>query len=134
MTGTGNRRGLITGINVTPLVDVTLVLLVIMMVTASTIVAQAIPVELPKASSGESDPAPLAITLDRAGRIHVGAELVEEAALRERVRDARRERSELRAVLSADGALSHREVIHVVDVLRQEGISQFGISVAPDER
>ncbi len=125
-TPNGSGR-LITGINVTPLVDVTLVLLVIMMVTASYIVAQSIPVDLPRASSGEA-----ASSLDRARRLHLGSEALSESELRARIRSAHVGDREVRAVISADGALPHRDVIHVVDVLRQEGVTRFAINVEPD--
>ncbi|HMR05870.1 MAG TPA: biopolymer transporter ExbD, partial [Polyangiaceae bacterium] len=57
----------ISGINVTPLVDVVLVLLVILMVTATTLASQGIPVDLPRSSTGENTSVLLAITLDAKG-------------------------------------------------------------------
>ena len=63
----GQERGdptIISSINVTPLVDVVLVLLVILMVTAGYIVARSIPVDLPTGATGESTAAALAITID----------------------------------------------------------------------
>ena len=53
MAGTGSSRGIISGINVTPLVDVTLVLLVIFIVTAKIVVTPAIPMDLPPAATSE---------------------------------------------------------------------------------
>ena len=53
MAGTGTSRGIITGINVTPMVDVTLVLLVIFIVTAKIVVTPAVPLDLPPASKSE---------------------------------------------------------------------------------
>ena len=62
------RRGIITDINVTPLVDIMLVLLIIFMLTANLIARQAIEVELPKASQSTSvNPTTLAVTLTREG-------------------------------------------------------------------
>ena len=55
------RGGIIQGINVTPLVDITLVLLIIFIVTAKTVVPQAVPVELPRAASAESTQAIFAV-------------------------------------------------------------------------
>jgi len=72
MAGGGSSRDdedLITGINVTPLVDVVLVLLIILMVTATAIVSKTIPMELPKASTGEQTPATLAVSIDQYGQI-----------------------------------------------------------------
>jgi len=68
-SATATRGESITGINVTPLVDVVLVLLIILMVTAWYITSRAIPVELPKAASGEASTQVLAITLDAKGQL-----------------------------------------------------------------
>jgi biopolymer transport protein ExbD len=59
---------MIVGINVTPLVDVVLVLLVIMMVTATYIAARTIPVDLPKGATGEATSAPVAVSIDAGGQ------------------------------------------------------------------
>src|ERR1700716_1640597 len=71
------RRGGIVGINVTPMVDVMLVLLVIMMVSATYIVSRALKVELPKsASSDESTQGPLTVTLTKEHQVFVNQELI----------------------------------------------------------
>lgn len=128
----GRPGELIHGINVTPLVDVVLVLLIILMVTASYTVSKALPLELPKAASGESSaPAPLAVSVDAAGKLYLGGEALSKDALRERLRrEATRGRS---AVIAADGAVPHRAVVGVIDLLRTQGITQFAINVAPEE-
>jgi|KBSSwiStaDraftv2_1062776.scaffolds.fasta_scaffold358194_3 biopolymer transport protein ExbD len=123
----------ITGINVTPLVDIVLVLLVILMVTASYVTSRSIPVELPRAATGETLPGILALTIDHAGRVFVEGELLEEPGLRARVRTARGRDPELRAVISADGRASHAQVVRVVDVLRQEQVTRFALDVDPLE-
>ena len=66
-----NDDGLISGINVTPLVDVVLVLLIILMVTAQFVAAQAIPMELPRAASGESVPRSVSISVDAQGALYL---------------------------------------------------------------
>jgi biopolymer transport protein ExbD len=123
----------ITGINVTPLVDIVLVLLVILMVTASYVASRSIPVELPRAATGESLPGILAITIDAEGRPFIEAELLDDAGLRARVRSARERDPETRAVISADGRATHAQVIRVVDLLRQERVTRFALDVDPFE-
>jgi len=123
----------ITGINVTPLVDVVLVLLVVLMVTATYIAAKAIPVDLPRGATGEVVNVPLAISLDRQGRLFLDAAPIERDALRKAIRAARQGNKELRAVIAADGAISHREVVQVIDLLRQENVVQFAINVNPGD-
>src|SRR5258708_19418676 len=81
--GSRGRRGGIVGINVTPMVDVMLVLLVIMMVSATYIVSRALKVELPKsASSDESSQGPITVTISADGKYYVKEEqIVEDPSL-----------------------------------------------------
>jgi biopolymer transport protein ExbD len=122
---------LITGINVTPLVDVVLVLLVIMMVTAGYIVSRTIPVDLPEGRTGETTRSVLAISLDRSGRTWLDGAVIDEPSLRERIREAHAREREARAVIAADGALPHRDVVRLIDLLREEGVVRFAINVDP---
>ncbi len=134
MASISSSRGeAITGINVTPLVDVVLVLLIILMVTAGYIVSKAIPVDLPKAATAETSTLTLAITIREDGRAYVDAESVSNDVLRQRIRLAHERDPEARAVIAADGATRHRDVVGVIDLLRQEGISRFAINVEPEE-
>jgi biopolymer transport protein ExbD len=124
-------ESLITGINVTPLVDVVLVLLVILMVTATYIAAQTIPVDLPKATTGEATATTLAVSIGRDGRIWLDGQQLDRGELRKRLRRSRGRR-ETRAVIAADGSAAHRSVVSVIDVLREEGVTRFAINVQPD--
>jgi len=124
---------MITGINVTPLVDITLVLLVILMVTASYVVSRAIPVELPKGATGEATPTTLTVSIDRDGKTFLDAEPIAEPALRARIKSAHDADPETRAVIAADGRTSHSNVIHVIDLLRRENVTKFAINVDPDD-
>lgn len=132
-SSTQQRGEAITGINVTPLVDVVLVLLIILMVTAGYIVSKTIPVDLPKGVTGETTTLTLAITVDKEGKTYLDAESVSEEILRQRIRQAHARDPETRAVIAADGATAHRKVILVIDLLRQEGVSRFAINVQPEE-
>lgn len=124
---------LITGINVTPLVDVVLVLLVVLMVTATYLVARTIPVDLPKAQTGEASQSPLAVTLDAQGALYLDGDRVSRAELRARIAERRRREPDARAVIAADGSLAHRTVVSLVDLLRREGITRFAINVQPSD-
>jgi biopolymer transport protein TolR len=126
---TRDDEEMITGINVTPLVDVALVLLVILMVTATYIAARTIPMELPKATTGESTTAVLVVNVDREGNTWLDGKRIDREALRVEVRNARRTSKDARAVIAADGGTEHRSVVATIDLLRQEGVSQFAINV-----
>ena len=124
---------LITGINVTPLVDITLVLLVILMVTASYVASKAIPLELPKGATAETTPMTLSVSIDKDGRTFLDAAPVDDPTLRARIRAARAADPETRAVIAADGRTTHAHVVHVIDLLRREDVTRFAINVDPED-
>jgi biopolymer transport protein ExbD len=128
------RRGGIVGINVTPMVDVMLVLLVIMMVSATYIVSRALKVELPKsATSDEASQGPITVTLTVDHKTYVNNELVEgDTALIAIFQKARKAAGEPSLVVSADGGAQHRWVVHVIDLAKQQGITKFAINVQAD--
>jgi biopolymer transport protein ExbD len=120
----------IAAINVTPLVDVTLVLLVIFMVTATYVVREAIEVDLPRAASGGETVGPtLAFALDREGRLFVDGAPASAEEARRAVRGALARSPEARALISADRAVSHGRVIEVIDLVKAEGLTRFAIDV-----
>ncbi len=120
----------IAGINVTPLVDITLVLLIIFMVTAKIIVSQAIPLDLPKAASGGETQVVFAISIDKEGRILADKHPVaNDAELRKAAADALAKNKDLRTVIQASAQVNHGTVIHVLDELRQAGIQKIGFAI-----
>jgi biopolymer transport protein ExbD len=123
----------ITDINVTPLVDVVLVLLIVLMVTAGYVVSKNIPVDLPKGATGEVTHLTLAIGISANGDTYVQAAKVDAPSLRATIRRSHERDPATRAVIAADGSTRHRDVIAVIDLLRQEGVNQFAINVQPDE-
>ena len=135
--GGGEQQGgddeLITAINVTPLVDIVLVLLIILMVTATAIVSKTIPMELPEAATGEGTPTTIAVSIDQEGALFLDARPVGEDELRRQIRAARAEDEDVRAVIAADGRIPHRRVVQVIDLLRQEQVTKFAINVRPSE-
>jgi biopolymer transport protein ExbD len=128
-----NDDEMITGINVTPLVDITLVLLVILMITASYVASRAIPVELPKGATGEATPTTLTISIDKAGKTFLDAEPISEAALQKKIKAVHDADAETRAIIAADGQTSHASVVHVIDLLRRENVTKFAINVDPED-
>jgi biopolymer transport protein ExbD len=123
----------IIGINVTPLVDVVLVLLVVLMVTAGYIASKAIPVDLPQAATGETVPQTIILSIDERGAVFADGVQVVDAELRQRIAAAKRAKPDLRAVIAADGRTTHRSVVRVVDLLRQENVNEFALDVRPED-
>ncbi|MCC6646527.1 MAG: biopolymer transporter ExbD [Polyangiaceae bacterium] len=127
---------LISGINVTPLVDVTLVLLIIFIVTAKIIVTQSLPMDLPKAATGSEQQTIFSVELSAAGETVVDSKKVPgEDAILPLAREAHAKNTELRAVIKADSAVPHGRVIRVMDLLKQAGVAKvaFGVSPVPAE-
>jgi biopolymer transport protein ExbD len=129
----GGDDEIITGINVTPLVDVTLVLLVILMVAAGYVAARGLPLDLPKAATAEAVPRTLTISVARDGATYLDGGPIEREALRTRVRAAARADAEIRAIIAADGRASHADVVRVIDLLRRESVTRFSLNVDPEE-
>ena len=124
--------GLIAGINVTPLVDVTLVLLIIFMVTAKIIVSQGMPMDLPKAASGESLQTIFSVELSADGRTRVDSETIaNDDAILPLAKTSHGRNKDLRAVIRADKKVEHGRVIHVLDLLKRAGIAKIAFAVSP---
>lgn len=131
----GNNQptgGMISGINMTPLVDIMLVLLIIFLVTAklATSPPTAIPLELPRSTTGEAIQIVLAVTLARDGQTLVnGQPVASDDAILPLATAEHAEHSDVRAVIQADGKILHERVIHVLDLLSQAGVGQIAFAV-----
>ena len=134
--GNGRGRGrIISDINVTPLVDIMLVLLIIFMVTTTVIVKDSIRVRLPEAATGESKKVSiLAVTIDQKGRLFMNSEGVSEDGIRRFIRRERRRGAKLEAVIAADKAATHGKVVRIIDLVRSEGVTKFAINVLKREK
>jgi biopolymer transport protein TolR len=130
----GENGGVIGGINVTPMVDIMLVLLVIFVVTAKIIVTPAVPLDLPHAAHGEEVQVVLSIILPVRGPILVnGAAVTDDASFERLARGALAGSPELRAVIQADGEVAHRRVVHLLDELKGVGITRVAFGALPFE-
>ncbi|MDP2343286.1 MAG: biopolymer transporter ExbD [Deltaproteobacteria bacterium] len=132
----GDGDEVISAINVTPLVDIMLCLLVIFMVTTSYVVADSLKVDLPEASTGDStEPSVVMITFtvekDTGVRqLYLNGEKSDETKLRAHIQKVKAEgKKDLQAVIAADKTASHGEVIHLIDVVKQEGIVKFALNI-----
>jgi len=127
--------GLIAGINVTPLVDVTLVLLIIFMVTARIIVSQGMPMDLPKAASGEALQQVFSVELSADGKTRVdSSDLPNDEAISGLAKVAKAKNADLRAVIRADRKVEHGRVIHVLDLLKRAGVAKIAFAVSPSDK
>ena len=121
----------ITGINVTPLVDVTLVLLIVFMVTAKVIVSQAIPMQVPQASTPAAVQVTIAVSIAATGAITLDGVPIADAAALARAAKARAgdNAADAHVVIAASPASSHGAVIGAIDALRSAGITKIAFAV-----
>jgi len=135
MTSTSqNGNGIIAGINVTPMVDITLVLLIIFIVTAKIIVTPAVPLDLPRASQSEEIQVVFSVIVPANGPTLVNGEPANyDDTLLQLAGKAVGQDPEVRAVINADGAVPHRRVLHTLDLIKTAGIARVAFGALPPE-
>lgn len=120
----------ISQINVTPLVDVTLVLLIIFMVTTPMIMKPSINVNLPKAaSSDQSSPGELAVTVTKTGEIFANGKSVTEEGLKSEASQLAATKPDAQAMISGDKETPYGTIVSIVDIIKTAGIKKFAINI-----
>ena len=128
----GDDDEMMAEINITPMVDIILVLLIIFMVTASVINEPAIKVELPEASTGEpTETTPLGVHIAADGTWYLNGAVVDQEGLRAFIRQERGKGEELMALIAADRTVPHGDVVTAIDLVKQEGVLKFAINIDP---
>src|SRR5215467_10621987 len=123
----------ITGINVTPRADIVLVLHIIFMVTANVTVRETMEVDLPRAANaGTTVQGLVNVVMDRNGTLFVDGEQMDEAGLRAKVAAGVKQDPETRAIISADQSLPYGRVMHLIDVVKGEGVAKFALNIEKD--
>lgn len=122
-------------INITPFVDVVLVLLVIFMVTAPMMMKDVIGLKLPKAASADAqNQGPLSISVTSGGQLLYFGELIDETVLRQKISEEVSKNSEVQAIVSADGEARHQDVVRALDLLKTQGVQNFAIQVEKQKK
>jgi len=130
--GGDDDNQMIVGINVTPLVDITLVLLIIFMVTASYIVNPAIKVDLPKAASGsDQTKTTLALTISKDNTVYLNGERSSDQRIVDYIHGELPKNPDLQAIIAADKSVTHGDVIHIIDLVKRSGVHRFALNVDP---
>lgn len=123
----------ITGINVTPLVDIVLVLLIIFMVTANFIVRETVEVDLPRAAhGGETVQGLINVVMDKDAKLFFDGAPVDEDELRRKISEQVKKDPDTRAIISADQSLSYGRVMHLIDVVKGQGVAKFALNIEKD--
>ncbi len=132
MAGSARRRGMITEINVTPLVDIMLVLLIVFMLTAHLIAKRAIEVELPRATQGNAvKPTTLAVTLKADGTIYLNDGPITVDDFKAAVKSAVASDPKTQVVIAGDKNVQYGRVVWVLDLVKSFNVTMFSIQVDP---
>ena len=114
-------------INMTPLIDVMLVLLVIFMITAPLMASQ-LKLELPKTDAAQPVDTPqfIGVALDAQGKLYVGDEVLEEPAFVARVNEAAKRNPALEVQLRADRSAPYGRVAEIIGIVQKAGLNRIG--------
>ena len=129
-----HRGGFVAQINVTPFVDVMLVLLIIFMVTAP-LLSQGVEVDLPRTKTVETlpeDSEHLVLTIKKDGSIHLDDYEIKQEELVKHLKKLGKESDQL-LYLRADRSVNYGLVVQVMGKIKEAGISRLGVVAEPDE-
>jgi len=132
MTSGGNSKEFMSEINVTPFVDVMLVLLIIFMVTAPMMI-QGVNVDLPEATAQplDSEKEHLVITIDKDHQVHINDYQVSVESLSEKLMKILQGRSDREVYLKADKNIPYGIVVQVMAEIKDAGVEQLGMITEP---
>lgn len=124
----------ITSINITPLVDVFLVLLILVMITSSLLDHREIPISVPKAANaGDKAPKASGLAIDSAGQVYLDGLATDSASLAAALRDKVVADSAHQVLIAADRRLVYEEVTRLLDWVRGAGVRKYALKVARQE-
>lgn len=130
MAAATGRKGPIHGINITPLVDIFLVLLILVMISSTLAKPQAIEVQVPKAARAEDAvPEASGLVLSGDGSLQLDGIAVEPALLVARLREKVARDSAHSVLLSADAQLPYEKVVEVLDLVKSAGARKYALRV-----
>ncbi|HEY1550072.1 MAG TPA: biopolymer transporter ExbD [Kofleriaceae bacterium] len=118
----------ITDINVTPFVDIVLVLLVVFMVTAKLIVARGVDIDKPKATTGGEVQSTLRIAVKKDGELSVnGTAYTDDATAIARIKEIAATTTQPKAIIAGDRATAYGGVMHAIDLAQQAGVTAIAL-------
>ncbi len=123
-------------IEIIPMIDTIFFLLVFFMIsTLSMTQFKGMPVNLPKAASGQQAPAEsAAITIDKDGRLFLNQQAIDKAALGEALSQQLAKNAEMLVVINADDGVQHGQVVEIMDIARSANVAKMAIAVKPKEQ
>ncbi len=138
MAGTlrrGKKHGPIAEINMIPLIDVSLVLLIIFMVMTPFLVQQQVKVNLPKSVAGSEAPdRPIIVLIQKQGEMSLNGKAVSVSTLESQLRSLLGQKNDRPLMIQADKDIALQQVIAVMDIAKKLQVAKLGISVEPPKK
>jgi biopolymer transport protein ExbD len=126
--------GMISSINITPFVDVVLVLLVIFMITAPMLVKDILELRLPKTASGDGQATQtLGVAVNRDGNILLNGQISDDENLKKAAETALAQNPDSQAIIAADTEVPYGRVVRVIDILKTAGLNRFAVQIEREE-
>lgn len=127
---TSNDEDIISSINITPLVDIFLVLLIIFMITSSVIDQREIALQVPKAANaGQQAPKASGLVVDKDGNTYLDGQQLDTASIAAVLRAAVARDADHQVLIGADRELQYQKVVDVIDLVRGAGITKYALKV-----
>jgi biopolymer transport protein ExbD len=125
---------IMSSINITPFVDVVLVLLIIFMITAPALVKEVMDIRLPKTASGDGQVMQtLGVAINKDGNILLNGEITDEEVLKTTVKQTLAKSQDAQAIISADVDVSYGRVVKVIDLLKSSGLEKFAVQIEREQ-
>jgi biopolymer transport protein ExbD len=124
---------IVAEINVTPLTDIFLVLLIIFMVTSTALMQQGTPVNLPRAGSGGSEPSGILVTATADQRVEVNGRQVGMEGLRQALTELIEQTGDSTVILQGDRSVVLERAVQIMSVAKEAGATKISIATAPPE-
>jgi biopolymer transport protein ExbD len=123
-----DESGAITDINVTPFVDVVLVLLVVFIVTAKLIIARGVEIDKPKAATGGDVQSTLRVSVNKSGELFVNGDAVaSDGAALTRIKEIAAASTKPKAIIAGDRNTAYGGVMRAIDLVQQAGITAIAL-------
>lgn len=125
-----DESSLLASINITPFVDVVLVLLVIFMVTTPILMKDLLDIHLPKTKSADGPHLnTLGIVINKDAQILLNGALISEQDLQLQIKKSLQENKDTQAVISADTELNYGTVVKLIDLIKTSGLDKFALQI-----
>ena len=133
MAGTVRAQGPIHGINITPLVDIFLVLLILVMISSTLVRPSAIEADLPRSkAAGQAAPTASSLAIDAQGAFFLDGQPVAPELALSRLGARSRSDSTHQVLVSASGRLPYQRVVEAIDLVKASGARKYSLQVQPE--